>query len=606
VTEVFAGTDLWKRANWFDVATIARGPETADSGPTVYLHPAANKYPMYPIGVPTGQRVVLAGAPGAPLASRGGFQPDAARAEMWSEKGGVWILATADGISINGRPIEPGDRAIEPLKKVRLHDGDWLQIGTTYRGVVRFSAHLLPPAPRSMRYDPTQPVGIRNMPPWNELEFSLIPGSARRVILVSHNGEPIAVYKPSLPDMELRNELVARPLAKLLFDQDVVPDSREWIGPEGRGLLLQYVPNDPIEWHRPPHYDFRSLRGQMIAVLDYVGIVTDRHAKNALGRADQPDWVVGIDHETMFSQAPGDRGFIKSGFVAANFGTDALLDERIRKRLAAVQPGRLRDLLLAHGYTDVEASWAELRLQEIREAGTITGRAWNRPIEGVYWADPSASMSSWQPSDDVVEARCVASVIAEFDVQIRPHQPDDEKARTVSVTPLDVKGVEAVGIEATRDAIVGPRDTRPSFRVYDSGPQVLAGFHAFVEAMKARGAGVGLLAIVGSAPRTGGIGHAVLWRTVSTRKGLVVQQWDPDKPKAGWAPLTSEALNADAMWQAAFFRADGTPVITPKGTSSSATVDPDSQPLPMLLAARTEPAVRDRRETRNRPTRARH
>ena len=319
-----------------------------------------------------------------------------------------------------------------------------------------------------------------------------------------------------------RNELTAGPLAWLLFGRNVVADAS----------------------------DLRSLAGQMTAVLHYVGAVGD--------------------------------GDTLSAALAANVGVD--LDAELLERLHTVEPdpGRLRDLLLAQGYSALDAQRAGLRLQEILRNGRITCVA--------------------ELASAPLKSNCVADVLHEFDEQLRRWRGRNPAASAqVKVTPPTVEGVDAVDVEVVADAIAGPRDTLATFKSYDDGAQVERSFLAFARGLNQRPRrGEQVMAIVANGPAGGnGHGHTVLWRTRPVGRRLAIEQWDPLHPNDGWVLLPSEALREAPgeprrRWQAAFFLADGTPVLSPTvGVDGDpdaryATADPDNRPRPMILAAETD------------------
>ena len=436
------------------------------------------------------------------------------------------------------------------------------------------------------RFDPSRPVSVSNMPPWDELEFEPLPKSYRRAVLVRLKPEParrygrqhhreIAVYKV-LPAGELRNEVTAWLVARLLGLNNV-PETRQWIGPFGEGMLQEYVDGRPARLHP------RGLQSQQLAVLDYVLAQRDRKPANELG-----PWA--IDNERSLPE-PGSRYLdIRSSRVRANFGRE--LDSELVERLRAVDAGRLRDLLLSLGHSASSAGWAVRRLQEIQQSGRITGQAWNRPFgratTGLAWyrrfwraiAVDSKHLAAYRPR--WIEVDCLIGVLEQFAAAVSGN-------REVRVTVPDIVDVDAVDLSVAQEAIDGPRGTRPVFREHAEGATVHKRLEDWAQTLEGqrRWRGNGVLAIVAKPGRTEHEpGHTVLWRVAISFGEARVLQWDPQDPEDKWTPWQPASdRGRRGAWQAAFFGADGTPVLVPL----TDTRDPDATPLSMQMVAQSSP-----------------
>ena len=371
------------------------------------------------------------------------------------------------------------------------------------------------------RFDPSRLVSVSNMPSRDELKFEPLPDSSDGALLVrlKRDDRPIGVYK-ALPADRLRNEITAWLVARLL-GLDNVPETRQWFGPFGEGMLQEYVGGDPVS------LDPRGLQSQQLAVLDYVLAQLGRDPEDELFvEQDGRDRAVAIDNEASLPEPLFWRGSdIVSSRVRANFGHE--LDSELVERLRAVDAGRLRDLLLSLGYSATSAGWAAGRLQEIQQRGRITGHAWNRLFGRATEVD-SEHLAGYQPRR--IEVNCLIGVLRQFKELMSGN-------RKVHVTVPDIVDVDAVDLTVAQEAIVGPRGT--VFRAYGNGAPVHDGLRNWAQTLEEqrRWRGNGVLAIVAKPSRTKHKpGHTVLWRVATFGGGAQVLQWDPRDPDDKWIP----------------------------------------------------------------------
>ncbi|MEU6828530.1 hypothetical protein ABZ894_07735 [Nocardia beijingensis] len=222
-------------------------------------------------------------------------------------------------------------------------------------------------------FDPAQPVGVRNMPPWDQLELIHLSGGVGHNFLVMHEGVPIGAYKPRDNSNTIRDEVSAWEADNQMLGLGLVPYTREWVGPRGRGTLQEFVPNNG------PCFDYRNPQGQALAVFDYIMSHGDRHYLNALNRADVPGGIAAIDNEGILHTPNPEQGnAMRSNAIAQNF--DQPLDPLLIEHLRTVDPERFSEFLQSLDYPASAADWAALRLAEIQEHGKITGEAWGAAI----------------------------------------------------------------------------------------------------------------------------------------------------------------------------------------------------------------------------------
>src|SRR5262249_44715224 len=156
------------------------------------------------------------------------------------EHGAVWLRADSRDVRVKGEPVHG---------RVRLHDGDRVTWGAGRHGIIRFSRALHPDTGAENPYDPSRPVSVWNIPPWDRLDIDRMAS----VFLVRYRGVPVGVYKVGRPNAAIRNEVAAWHAARLVFprqqdsdDQNgddapatgyptLVPPTRAWRGPEGLG-----------------------------------------------------------------------------------------------------------------------------------------------------------------------------------------------------------------------------------------------------------------------------------------------------------------------------------------------------------------------------------
>ncbi|MEV6139361.1 hypothetical protein AB0L63_25580 [Nocardia sp. NPDC051990] len=258
-----------------------------------------------------------------------------------------------------------------------------------------------PQHPPTSEFDPTQPLSARNMPPSDQLEFvrqggetsneyevyyqgnpigiiELIPqgGGVGFNQVVYYEGDPIGIYKPREREeyaVAIKNEVSAWSIDDQMLGLDLIPYTREWTGPEGKGTLQEFVPNHGPAW------ELGTPQGQALAVFDYIMASGDRHYANALQRADVPGGIAGIDNESILPNLRADGvGMIRSNSVVKNF--DQPLDPGLIEHLRTVDPDEFSAYLQSLDYPASTADSAARRLAEVQQHGKITGEAWGAAI----------------------------------------------------------------------------------------------------------------------------------------------------------------------------------------------------------------------------------
>lgn len=124
---------------------------------------------------------------------------------------------------------------------------------------------------------------------------------------------------------------------------------------------------------------YPRIQREQMAVLDYVIGNTDRHWGNF--RTDRHGGIVAIDNTLSFPEFPDPIYGIRSDFVTEF--RDVALSPEVVDRVRAVDPEMLRAAWTDAGIGDKATAGALERLQEIRDHGMITGRAWPGVINGV-------------------------------------------------------------------------------------------------------------------------------------------------------------------------------------------------------------------------------
>ncbi|MBO0880924.1 MAG: hypothetical protein J2P17_11395, partial [Mycobacterium sp.] len=526
-------------------------------------------------------------------------------------------LCRADPDRFTDRLLDP-DRFEAELERIRTLPGiswrryQWLRDQVRLFHTTGSVSMLRPLREQEQRFDPSRPVSVSNMPPLDELEFVPLPDSTKAV-LVRLKPEParrygrrhhrkIAVYKP-LPADRLRNEITAWLVARLL-GLDNVPETCQWVGPFGEGTLQEYVDG------RRARLDPRGLQSQQLAVLDYVLAQLDRGPQNELfvkqgrlfskqGRRGRA-WA--IDNEKSLPE-PHSRPRlgplrIMSSRVRANFRHElnapmvdkfghelTRLDDsgrRVTITLAEwlrdeVDAERLRDLFLSLGHSASSAGWAVQRLQEIQQNGRITGDAWNREFGDPTNMD-SEHIAGYRPRP--IKTNCLIGVLRKFEELVSGN-------REVYVDVPDIVDVDAVDLTVAPEAIHVPRGFRTLFGEFADGAVVHDGLRGWAQMLERqrRWSGNGVLAIVAKPGRTKDEpGHTVLWSVATFGGEARVFEWDPDDPEGEWKPWQpARDRDRQGPWQAAFFRADGTPVIAPV----TDTRDPGTTQQHMMLVAQS-------------------
>lgn len=222
-------------------------------------------------------------------------------------------------------------------------------------------------------FDPSKPASARNMPPMDQLGFEKLGlGGTGTNYLIWYRDEPIAVYKIFNHPTKGRNEASAW-RADQLLGLDIVPYTREWVGPKGPGSLQDFVPNDG------PNKDLHSLDAQKTAVFDYIMASEDRHFRNAIQRKGQPGRLGAIDNERILEDRSKNKGNVmRSVYIEAHIGKN--LDPSLVDHLKTIDPRSFSESLQAMGYRRDTADWAAERLIEIQRNGKITGEAWGCAI----------------------------------------------------------------------------------------------------------------------------------------------------------------------------------------------------------------------------------
>lgn len=125
---------------------------------------------------------------------------------------------------------------------------------------------------------------------------------------------------------------------------------------------------------------YPRIQREQMAVLDYVIGNTDRHWNNF--RTDRHGGIVAIDNTLSFPEFPDPIYGIRSDFVTEFRGV--ALSPEVVDRVRAVDPEMLRAAWADAGIGDKAITGALARLQEIRDHGMITGRAWPGVIIDAY------------------------------------------------------------------------------------------------------------------------------------------------------------------------------------------------------------------------------
>lgn len=261
---------------------------------------------------------------------------------------------------------------------------------------------------------------------------------ASTTFLAPTNAGSRSVYKPSplecipsrgigLLDMPFRRgiprghgQLAARDVGAFRLDEALgfgrVPPTGLLDGPFGRGSNQQWVFSAPsypsLEWGRLSRREaaaksrgqispsatgylplnsherfalalrelqrYPPIQREQMAVLDYVMGNTDRHWGNF--RTDRHGGIVAIDNTLSFPEVPDPIFGIRSDFVTEFRGV--VLSPEVVDRVRAVDPEMLRASWTDAGLGDKAITGALQRLQEIRDDGMITGRAWPGTING--------------------------------------------------------------------------------------------------------------------------------------------------------------------------------------------------------------------------------
>ncbi|WP_433206520.1 hypothetical protein ACQP1G_20170 [Nocardia sp. CA-107356] len=232
---------------------------------------------------------------------------------------------------------------------------------------VASNRELLSAADISGAYDPVRLASVRNLPPLDQLELIPQGGGTGNNYLVLHNDQEIGIYKSRSDGNRIRNEVSAWEADRML-GLDVVPYTRNWLGPYGPGSLQEYVP------YNGHAFDYESVSGQKMATYDYVMASGDRHLRNALNRAAAPGMIAAIDNESILPE-PGPRNMVvmRSTFVARNLNKP--LDVDLVAHLNSVDPDRFGERLQFLGHSTAAAEWAARRLMEVQR-GQIAGDAW--------------------------------------------------------------------------------------------------------------------------------------------------------------------------------------------------------------------------------------
>lgn len=224
--------------------------------------------------------------------------------------------------------------------------------------------------PGAPAFDPTQPVGIYNLPPLDQLRSTPLRQNA---FLVAYDSKPIGIYKWRANTKYTANEAHAYE-ASLLLGLGVVPPTRTFIGELGKGSFQEYVPN------RGGSDDTRSRADQEIGVFDYIMAHGDRTSDNALARVQPRGSIAATDNELIMQERVRieNGNIIVSGFAADNLNRP--LDAALLDTLGKVDPPEFSRNLESMGYSRDGADWSAERLAEIQSNKMITGAAWGGPI----------------------------------------------------------------------------------------------------------------------------------------------------------------------------------------------------------------------------------
>ncbi|MGW5385078.1 hypothetical protein [Nocardia sp. NPDC003963] len=227
--------------------------------------------------------------------------------------------------------------------------------------------------PAASVFDPTRPVGIHNLPALDRMRFTALrPGS---VFLVAHDSRPIGIYKWRENERYTENEARAYEASRLL-GLHVVPPTRIFVGPQGKGSFQEYVLN------RGGSHDTRSPAGQAVGAFDYIMAHADRMSDNALALVHPHGKIAATDNELIMQERvrAQNGNIIVSDFVADNLNRP--LDTALITTLKEVDPGDFSSDLQSMGYSRDGADWSAQRLAEIQRDRLITGAAWDGPIIG--------------------------------------------------------------------------------------------------------------------------------------------------------------------------------------------------------------------------------
>ncbi|GGL10640.1 hypothetical protein [Nocardia jinanensis] len=225
--------------------------------------------------------------------------------------------------------------------------------------------------PATSAFDPSRPVGIHNLPPREQLRFTDLHHN--NAFLVAYDSTPVGIYKWRENEKYTENEAHAYD-ASLLLGLSVVPPTRTFVGPLGKGSFQEYVLN------RGGSHDTRSPAGQEVGAFDYIMAHADRTSDNALALVRPRGKIAATDNELIMQERVpvGNGNILVSGFVADNVNQP--LDASLLGTLGKVDPEAFSRGLQAMGYSRDGADWSAERLVEIQREGMITGAAWGGPI----------------------------------------------------------------------------------------------------------------------------------------------------------------------------------------------------------------------------------
>lgn len=184
-----------------------------------------------------------------------------------------------------------------------------------------------------------------------------------------------------------KREVAGSRLAEDLGFGRMAPKSVEWDGPQGQGVLQEWVgdavPFDTLQrsGRSVSLDDFPTADRQRAAIFDYVSGNVDRNMGNFMMRKDD-DGLVLIDHGFCFpSTADAENYALDSPFI--NEFKDVPLSSEVLAEIRNVDTGPMAERLRLSGLNDEEVDGALSRLEEIQQSGMITGHAWGGEIRGL-------------------------------------------------------------------------------------------------------------------------------------------------------------------------------------------------------------------------------